>query len=971
MRRALLLALAVPAVAQAATDEPMMEEIIVVGSQIRGAQISEALPVSVFDRNAIEALGIISGDELLENLSEQGQNLFNEAENISGGVNSARGDIGAFNLRNIGTGNTLVLLNGRRVVNAASYQTELVGGSFVPVNTANAQSIPVAGLERLEVLRDGASAIYGADAVAGVVNYVLKDDLDGASLRVRWDTFEHLPRDDLRLTLEAGRMFNDERTRVGVFVNYYDRDRVNSQDDARWADSDFRPRLPDDSPWQAVTSFRNNSVNSEFGQFDIRGADFAGLTDSSGEFETFPSGDSRCEFDIHSGTCGAVDGNGTVRGNLNANRDLFSKLQRTNVFAYFNHDFENGMESFTEASAYISRTNLNRHGSARLSAVAKHRIAPDYYWNPFGPTGSPNRIAEADAAGVPAEGVELEVDNYRVVAPRVVDNDGETYRFLTGLRGTWNDWDWEGAFTWSRAEKTDITRNRVSNTLFDAALADPTASAFNIFGGATPENLDSILVDVRRENEAELLMFDVRLSNANIGELPGGPVGLVVGAEYREEKFDDDRDPRLDGTIVYTDVSGNSFPFISDVMNSSPTADSSGKRDVTSLYAELQIPVIDGLDVQLALRYEDFSDVGDTTVGKAAFGYRPFQQLLIRGSWSEAFRAPNLVSINEAQVARTNTLTDFAYDFVDPNEDVLDTRYGMQRTAQGSATLQPEQSDNWNVGVVIEPLDSVTVTFDFWEIEKTNTIGLFGESNHLALELFNLLQAGTANCGSVVGNPAVVRGAPDPANDALFLAAGICPLGEVQRIDDQYANLDTRTVRGFDLGLYFDVASDLGDFVFSLNGSFLDKFEQEAGGESLLLVEASASGALPANVTPTGFANLIRQNGNAKNKFTARASWRKDNWGAFISGIRYDDFIQTSLTLADGTEYVIPSMATFNAAVTYSFQVPGERAARVRLGVNNFTDERAPLADRFFGYYADQHNDLGRSFYLDFQIDLF
>ncbi|MDH4001943.1 MAG: TonB-dependent receptor plug domain-containing protein [Xanthomonadales bacterium] len=183
----LLLALmfAQPVLAQTGTDQTDadadqeagdIEEVIVTGSQIRGAGISEALSVSVISSQDIEMLGIESGDELLDAMPEQGQNFFNEAENISGGVNSARGDIGAFNLRNIGTGNTLVLMNGRRVVNAATYQTEEVGGSFVPVNSVNSTAIPVFGVERLEVLRDGASAIYGADAVAGVVNTDMKNE---------------------------------------------------------------------------------------------------------------------------------------------------------------------------------------------------------------------------------------------------------------------------------------------------------------------------------------------------------------------------------------------------------------------------------------------------------------------------------------------------------------------------------------------------------------------------------------------------------------------------------------------------------------------------------------------------------------------------------------------------------------------------------------------------------------------------
>ena len=137
-------------------DEKEVEKIQVVGTQIRGGQMSEALAVSVISAQDIAELGVDSGDQLLDLIPENGQNFLSEAENISGGVNSARGDIGAFNLRNLGTGNTLVLLNGRRLVNAASYQTEEVGGSFVPVNSVNSNTIPVAGVERVEVLRDGA-----------------------------------------------------------------------------------------------------------------------------------------------------------------------------------------------------------------------------------------------------------------------------------------------------------------------------------------------------------------------------------------------------------------------------------------------------------------------------------------------------------------------------------------------------------------------------------------------------------------------------------------------------------------------------------------------------------------------------------------------------------------------------------------------------------------------------------------------
>lgn len=954
-------------------QEQEVEEIIVVGSQIRGAQITEALPVSIISSVDIEALGVNSGDELLEFMAEQGQNYFSESENISGGVNSARGDIGAFNLRNLGTGNTLVLLNGRRMVNSAAYQTEEVGGSFVPVNTVNVQSLPVTGLRRAEVLRDGASAIYGADAVAGVVNYVLKNDFEGLRVRVRADDYESIGRNDERFTIEWGKAFNQGRTNVGAFLNHYRRDRVNSQDDPRWSDSDFRPRVSD--PAFATTTFRNNSTNSQYGQYDVRssvsGTGLSGsITDSGGEFETYPVGDSRCQYSINDQVCGAVDGQGTYRYNLNENRDLYSELERTNLFAYIEHDFDNGMQGFGEFTWYNSDTNTIRHPSSRLSAVSKFRMAADSFYNPLGPCGSPNRLPDSViGTGVPCSGLQLELDNYRFAqVPRVVDVEGDTFRVVAGLRGSLNEWDWEGAFAWSRASREDITHNRISNTLMTAALNDTTAAGFNPFAPGAGSNIERTLIDVKRENEQELTMIDFKISNVDIFELPAGTVGFVAGLEYRDESFFDNRDPRLNGEITFTDHAGVTFPFISDVANSSPTSDSSGDRQVTSVFAELQIPVIENLDVQLAVRYEDFSDIGDTTVGKVAFGYRPFEPVLLRGSWSQAFRAPNLVTINESQVARSNTRNDFGCLVIDPDEDALDCSYGIQRTAQGSSTLEPETSENTSVGLVIEPIDGLTFTYDRWEIEKEDTIGLFGEENHIALDLLLRLQAGVGNCSAVSGSANVVRSSViEPEAMPLFAPKGLCPFGEVIRVDDQYANLDTRTVKGHDIAVYYEVESAIGDFSLRYVGSWLDDYNQEAGGQAAGLVDAQAAGTLPEAVPVTGFEDLVRQDGNPERKDTLRLRWDRGDWGASVTALRYDDFVQN---LRDGREFPIPSMTTVNLSANYDFELFGDTASRIRLGINNVEDERAPLADDSFGYFADQHRDLGRYYYIDFQFDL-
>ena len=180
----LMLLLPIVAIAQESSEENV-EEVVVVGSQIKGASITGALPVTVISADDIDILGVEDGTELLENMTEQGLNYFTEAESDSGGVNSARGDVGAYNIRNMGVGNTLILLNGRRLVNNAGYQTELLGGDYVPTMSVNSNLIPTMGLDRVEVLKDGASAIYGADAVAGVVNNVLKTDYEGFEIALR------------------------------------------------------------------------------------------------------------------------------------------------------------------------------------------------------------------------------------------------------------------------------------------------------------------------------------------------------------------------------------------------------------------------------------------------------------------------------------------------------------------------------------------------------------------------------------------------------------------------------------------------------------------------------------------------------------------------------------------------------------------------------------------------------------------
>lgn len=960
--------------------ERELEEVIVVGSQIRGANIVGALPVSVISVDDIEATGVDSGDDLLEYAAEQGQNYFTEAEDASGGVNASRGDVGAYNLRNLGVGNTLTLLNGRRLVNSPGYQTELVGGDFVPTISVNANLIPVTGLDRVEILRDGASAIYGADAVAGVVNNVLQTDYEGFEITGRLSGYDHFDAEDTTITAKWGSFFNDGATNVSVFFSHYDRDNINASEDPRWGAGDHRPFVDPDSPWASSTAFRNLSSNSLYGQFDMVNSSEHGdasydrvWTDSNGEFELFPLGDERCTnrnplFDTGYGTCIAQDGNGVIRSNFWGQTDVRSKLTRSNVVVFINHDLDNGVESFTELSYYTSDSDRRAHSSAAFSS-SKHRVGPDNYYL--------NQLM-VDVDGVPTPifaGYELFIDNYRYEeVPRLVNVKKDTYRFLQGFRGSMGSWDWEGAFVSSKATSDDVTSNRMSNNLLREALFDPTPAAYNPFSAGVDSNIERTLIDVYRKGSSELTMVDFKVARPDFFTLPAGDVGLLLGFEYRNEEMEDDRDPRLDGTITYTDYEGDTYPLVSDVVNSSPTGDVSGSRDVVSLFAEMQVPVTESINLQAAVRSEDFSDYGSSTVGKLALGWEVFEGLDFRASASTAFRAPNLIQINEETVVRSGTRYDRAAFQVNAVQDVdtvidSDSRYTIQRMATGAEGLEAEESDNYSIGLVLTPMDGLTITVDKWSIEKDKTIGLFGRENQTVNDMLLRFENGTNNCDTFVGDPLVVREAPDEGDLAAFAAAGVCPFGEIKFVSNNYTNMALRTVEGTDVGIYYNFDNSLGSFDVRYIGTFLDKFEQKASGAFAELQTKKDNGEIPETIPLKGFGDLLGLDGVYDNKHTLRMSWKKGPFGVNVAALKKGSFVQTSLGEIDGVGYKVPSMMTTNLTMSYKFDLMGNDA-RVRFSVRNLEDERAPTADRYYGYYPDAHQDLGRNYYVDLRVRL-
>ena len=992
-----------PASPQQAQDANL-DDVVVVGSQIRGARVNDALPVTVLDAEDLEGVAATNGDELFRAIPQAADVAFNESQDV-GGINDARGDTASINLRGLGTGNTLMLLNGRRMVLHPGTQTE----NLVPVTTVNTNAIPTMGVRRVEVLLDGAAALYGTDAVAGVINTVLRDNFDGLTIEAGGGTAEGTDFAQYDFSLQAGRDFNEGRTNLSLMVDYSTRNELWARERDYARHSDNRP-LVAGTPFDGDTDFQNTSLDTPWGEFIRLTGSYNTSTaatrvngqtlTSSGVFHVQPDYNDGCVapgivagtcFDNSSMSSASTDNN--LRYNINDVRALTGANDRTNVFLFANHEFDNGLEFFGEAGIYYADYNTQREQETPLAA-ARIIMPADAYWNPLGPVGSPNRIPGLTSGtgntAFPSAGAALELQDYRVVdaGPQYVNVESLTTRFLAGLRGEWRGFDWESAVVYSTA-RTDDTMRAISSTLFQEAIGRTTPDAYNPFIGGSltdpsrgpevgnPQSvIDSFMVDVSRVSETSLAMWDFKLSRPDLFYVPAGPVGVAFGLEARHETFSDDRDDRLDGTITFTNLAGEFTG--SDVMGASPTPDTEGDRDVQAAFVEfavplvspeMNVPLVHSLDLQVAGRAENYSVFGSVAKPKVALAWRPASWMMIRSAWSQGFRAPNLPQLYELGVERANTRTDWIRCEIEvragrePDFDSCTASVSSVSRRSGSTDLKPEESENFTAGVVVEPRflpqgwGELTLTVDYWNVQQTNLIGIFGDSNALTLDYLLRTQGGS--------NPNVVRAAPTQDDIDEAAGTGLAPVGELQYVIDNYRNLQPREVDGIDFGFYYDLDdTPLGDFSWRLNAAKLLSFYQEPGDEAQDLLDAQAAGDIDPSIRIVGAEDLRLQNGLPEWRATSTVTWRNGAWGAGLYSSYVSEVYDTSATLADGTQWVVDDWLTHNVYLQYQFEDAGPlKDTRIRIGVRNIEGKDPPLADQSFGYLGSLHSNRGRWFY--------
>lgn len=984
---------------QAPADSEPQAEIVVVGSQIQGAKVAEALPVTIVDETQIGASGAVSGDELFRSIPQLGDVSFNSSY-LPNSSNAARGDVGSVNLRNLGEGNTLLLIDGRRVV---THPTSRANDQLVPVLTYNTNAIPVSGIQRMEVLRDGAAAIYGSDAVAGVVNVVLKKDYEGLALNAQYGLAEGTGMHEYSANGIFGTSLGG-RGNITLLADYTHRSMLRASDQVYTASSDKRPLFVG-TRFEGATSLDNRASTSPWGNFGSVGVSggvrkgTTRITSSSGLFHIQPDTNPGCLASLGNGIC-IDDGSAATSGddrNLRQDRlaaydqTIMPETDRGNIFLTGNYEVAPDVELFGEAGLYLAKTKSRQTSTYNLSSIPI-TIPASNYWNPFGattlPDGSPNPNRLAGLTNVPASGVPITLRTYDFsdVGPNIVTVDNSEYRLLGGLRWKLGNFRFESAALYSEARVHDSSTG-LSATLVQQQLALATPDAYNPFNGGNLANpsladttlsnaaaLNAMRITSDRISKSTLALWDVKASNAELFMLPGGPLGIALGGEFRRETQRDDRDPRVDGTILFTDsVTGTTYD--SDLVGTSASNDVSGKRDVLSAYAELAIPLISPdmgiplmkrIELQVAGRFEHYSDAGSVAKPKVAGAWDVVDGVRLRGSYSEGFKAPNLEQVNATVVTRSNNRTDYIRCEADLRAGrITDFANCSQSTAvisqrSGNPDLRPETSKSWSAGIVLQPEflqprhGSLTFTADYWSVKQSGIVGLFGDANSLVQDYLLRTQGSS--------NPNVVRAAPTTDDIAAFAGTGLDPVGQILYVKDAYRNLLPQEASGIDLGLIWTMRdTGIGDFTLNLNAAYLRKFYLEPAPDISALMAAQAAGEINPAISIGGGGDLLRQDGKPEWKASGSLTW---SYGAFQIGAytQYTGSVEdTGLIDGDGNPWVVNDTMTFNLYFQTTVEQDGMRPFTFRIGARNLFDTNPPLSSH--GYMASLYNPYGRYLY--------
>ena len=935
------------AFAQQAPAEPQtLQRVEVTGTNIKRTDTETASPVQIISKQEIEQSGKGTVAEYLQTLTSDGQGSvpFTYGRGFSGATSSG------ISLRGLGANATLVLINGRRA--APAVLADDAQRSYTDLN-----QIPLEAVERVEVLKDGASSIYGSDAVAGVVNIILKKSFVGTVAKVTYGVSQKGDGNEPRAALTHG--FGDlSKDGFNVLLNaevgkkepIYYRDRVgrgpvgvSAIGQPQWGfDPNSGPTnnipraggngtIPVDANGvlinnsatpSLVGNVRNPTTLDYYSRSNPAGVGFT---------QTFPGAQAYCLANAN------LPQNNAGGGCIADYRQQFSQIQpqheTANLFGRFTKQLNATTEAFFEAGFYTSRASVDGLPPSAsggfftpdgnvISQTAATQLGAAHPDNPY--FGTAARL-QYTAYDIGVASTKSKTDSYRV---------------LTGLKGTLGAWDYDTGLAYSEVKQTD-TSTKLLNWRVKNALLNPTpanvaeATAFSPAYAALPAgtywrigenaNLNSpalyaaLLADKQREGYSRQYGLDVKASR-ELGQLPGGALGLAVGAEVRREE---NNLPLYDGLGDYVGLSLTAY---------------GGKRDIYAGFVEVNAPVTKWMELSAALRYDHYSDAGSSTTPKVGAKFKALDSLAFRGTFSKGFRAPSSTENSATSVAAFGgaTVNDEARcaaltaDGVDPATVTAQCR-GIAPTfvQRGNPDLKPEKSESTTLGVVWDVTPRTSLTADLWRIKRKGLPVI--EDPQLAVD-----------AGRVTRDPATSISPNDPGG---ILSGFVVFQNSAQSLTQ---GLDIEAKHSFDLGT-------MGKLTTGVNWSHL-----------ITQRITDQDGTIHNYAGTHGDCNITNCMGSPRDRVTLIATWDTGQW-RLGANVNYrgsmsnkeqagDDCAQT---LADGSDFPsgckVKSFTTLDISGGWKFS----KNTEIFGSIANVLDAKPP-AD-FLTYGAIGYNPLDYS----------
>lgn len=858
--------LAPVASAQSRSDDDAgktLATVSVTGSNIKRSDSEGPNPVQVLGRQQLERSGKLTVADALRSISANTGNASNETTNNGWASGSA-----GIGLRGLSQKNTLVLLNGRRLANYG-FPANGLGDTFVNLN-----ALPLVAVERIEVLKDGASAVYGSDAVAGVVNIITRQDFQGAEFGLSGGTSDQGGLDTQRAKFIGGIGDLDRDGYNLLFsVDAYNRDRLDQDQRAL-----TRSGIYTDSP-----GGRWNGWSAKGARYLVGGRSVP-MLDAQG----------RCPERTVLTASAPIDGlaGDTCAFNLAPYTTLIPSTKRYQAYTNATFRLGDNLEAFGEA-LYSEVKGVSIFGSSPFFTLEGGRFALN------ATTGLAEPVSNLLPASSPYNpyGVAVPIEyTFFDLGESIKTNRSQSYRFLGGVRGSTARWEWEAAAFAARSSEHETVSGGFANRWTLAqALAD---GSYNLFDpAATPQSvIAAINLGTLRPARSTLRGVDARLSGS-LFKLPAGSVGFAAGAEWRQEQL----------------VSRNPWQIDAGLQIRPAIAEVDGKRAVSALYAEVNLPLLPSLELQLAGRGDHYSDFGDAFSPKVSLRWQPLDALLVRAAASRGFRAPSL----SENAASTNISYGSVVDPYDP--DVPGSRQTPTFFTVGNTGLDPERTRSYNVGVVLSPWADGSLSVDWYKIELDHLIG-------------------TNNVATVVQNNAPA----DVVRDAR---------GKLVAVYNRYQNLSTLSTSGIDVELRQRWRSAaLGEFGLSSAYTHVRDYRRPTvvGGPLEDYAGSNLGPSLP------------------RNKATTTLDWSLGDVSAALTWYYTGGYAQKASAAASAVQSRVDHYDQFDLYLGYR----GSDRLTVYAKIENLADARPPYDASFPGirapYDFTQYDLRGRYFTVGF-----